>query len=59
VAEELHLPVGLLNPHRKYAFELAKVASFKRQIRQGVLSAAQFPPTLTDKHGTITKPPSW
>jgi hypothetical protein len=59
VAEELHLPVGLLNPHRKYAFELAKVASFKRQIRQGVLSAAQFPPTLTDKHGTITKPSSW
>ncbi len=61
VTQELHLPVGLLNPSRTrpYAFELSKVAAFKKTIRQGVLAAAQFPSTLTDKHGTITRPPEW
>ncbi len=28
-------------------------------IRSGVLLASQFPATLTDAHGTFTKPPSW
>ncbi len=59
VKDELHLPVGILNPHKKFAVELDKVASFKKMIRQGVLAAAQFPPQLQDQHGTITKPASW
>lgn len=59
VREELGLPVGILNPHRTFSVELSKVASFRKQIRTGVLQAAQFPTTLTDSHGTITKPSAW
>jgi hypothetical protein len=59
VREELGLPVGVLNPHKTFSVELSKVASFRKQLRKGVLAAAQFPQTLTDEHGTITKPASW
>ena len=59
VREKLGLPVGLLNPHPRFSVELLKVAMFKKQIRTGVLEAAQFPDELHDADGTITKPPSW
>lgn len=59
VRTELKLPVGILNPHKTFAFELAKVATFKKPIRAGVLAASQFPASLTDAKGTITKPPGW
>jgi len=59
VRKELGLPVGILNPHKKFAAELVKVATFQKQIRVGVLAAAQFPSQLTDQHGTITKPATW
>ena len=59
VRDELRLPVGLLNPHKTFSVELSKVASFKKQIRTGVLTGAQFPETLVDAHGTITKPATW
>ncbi len=60
VVQTLGLPVGILNPHPLHrSRELAKVASFYKPIRQGVLSASQFPPSLTDAQGTITKPPTW
>jgi hypothetical protein len=59
VATELHLPVGILNPHKRFSVELRKVATFRKQIRKGALAASQFPPTLTDAKGTITKPAAW
>lgn len=59
VTEELKLPVGLLNPHKRFAVELLKVATFRKQIRTGVLSASQLPETLADKNGTITRPRGW
>ena len=59
VTEELKLPVGLLNPHKRFSMELKKVATFRKQIRTGVLSVSQLPETLTDENGTITKPPDW
>ena len=59
VTTELHLPVGLLNPHPRFAVELVKVATFKKQIRKGVLVASQFPQTLSDTKGAITKPTAW
>ena len=59
VQRELGLPVGLLNPHPTFAAELVKVGSFLKQVRTGVLAAAQFPDQLEDKHGTITKPADW
>ena len=51
--------VGILNPHERFSVELSRVAAFRKQIRKGVLQAAQFPPTLKDAQGTITKPASW
>jgi hypothetical protein len=59
VRDELNLPVGILNPHKRFSVELSKVAAFRKQIRTGVLSAAQFPKTLADAHGRITKPSTW
>lgn len=59
VRHELGLPVGILNPHRTYAVELVRAASFKKQVRTGVLAAAQLPDTLEDEIGTITKPDRW
>lgn len=59
VKDELHLPVGLLNPHPFFSVELTKVASFLKSVREGVLATAQFPDELEDKHGTITKPSGW
>ena len=59
VTEELHLPVGVLNPHKNFAVELTKVASFRKLIREGVLAAAQLPDEIEDEHGTIRKPDRW
>ncbi len=59
VVEELHKPVGLLNPQKHPSVELSKCASFLKQIRAGVLARSQFPNQLTDAHGTFTKPASW
>lgn len=59
VREEVGLPVGSYNPHPTYSVELSQVAAFKKQIREGVLSAAQLPPVLKDAHGTIRKPARW
>ena len=59
VSTELHLRVGILNPHPRFSLELAKVATFKKRIRKGVLAESQFPETLSDAKGTITKPPTW
>ncbi len=54
--------VGVINPHPKgnISGDLIKVSSFqKRTINKKVLADSQFPPTLTDNHGTIVKPDSW
>ncbi len=59
VTEELGLPVGVLNPHKKPSRVLLKAASFFKPIRKGVLEASQFPASIQDSHGTITKPDRW
>jgi len=59
VRRELHKPVGILNPHSNPSRALLPHIDFIKQIRAGVLNAAQFPATLTDKHGTFTKPVTW
>jgi uncharacterized LabA/DUF88 family protein len=60
VRYDLGLKVGVLNPHkRKPAHEIAKYATFIKQIRTGVLANSQLPITLTDAQGTIHKPSGW
>ena len=56
---ELGLTVGILNPHPKPSRALLRHASFIKQIRTGVLSASQFPLTLSDATGSFHKPMSW
>ena len=34
-------------------------STFQRHIRKRTLADCQFPDTLTDAVGTITKPPEW
>ena len=60
VRHELHLDVGILNPHRHTPSRvLTKHASFIKQIREGSLKSSQFPQTLQDSHGEFHKPRGW
>jgi len=59
VAQELGLPVGILNPHQFHSRELRQYATFLKRIRQGDLAASQFPRTVTDRKGTFAKPAGW
>jgi len=59
VAEEIGLPVGIINPHQFHSRELRQYATFIKRIRQGDLATSQFPRTLTDRKGTFAKPTGW
>ena len=63
VREDLKKPVGILNPHKNRSYALSPhtlpKGSFYKPIRAGALASSLFPATLTDAHGTITKPPGW
>lgn len=61
VRKELRLRVGILNPHprRKRSITLSKVATFVREVDEQALQSSQFPSTLPDSNGIITKPPGW
>lgn len=51
--------VGLIPPRPDGSAELKRLTNFKRDIRPHHLSSSQFPQTLTDTVGSITKPASW
>lgn len=59
VRNELGLRVGIVNPRRSVAFDLQGIADFYKSIREGALRDSQFPATLIDANGTITKPTTW
>jgi hypothetical protein len=59
VREQLGKKVGILNPHPKPSRALLQHIDFIKQIRPGVLGAAQFPSTMSDANGTFTKPAAW
>jgi uncharacterized LabA/DUF88 family protein len=50
--------VTVLSP-RGTSRELSRVATRFRKITVEALAKSQFPPTLTDANGTITKPTGW
>ncbi len=39
--------------------ELRDAATFNRRLHESVLGKCQFPPTLQDVKGTVTKPNTW
>ena len=60
VRQELHLDVGILNPHLHTPSQvLTRHASFIKQIREGPLKASQFAPALKDTNGKFHKPSVW
>ena len=59
VRDQLGKKVGILNPHKKPSRALLPHIDFIKQIRAGVLQASQFPATMSDQHGTFTKPAGW
>ena len=60
VRHDLKKDVIVLNPHqRKPSVELAKYATYIKQVRMGTLAASQFPPMMADKNGKFQKPSKW
>lgn len=69
VRDQLKKPVGVLNPQRlsgpncrpeRPSAGLQQAASFyKNGVSWNQLLSAQLPTTLTDAHGSFTKPASW
>lgn len=59
VRKKLKKAAGILSPNRRYGSELRRVATFFQPIQEASLAASQFPPTLVDANGTITKPTGW
>lgn len=55
----LNKEVGVFDPSRRRSFQLHKAASWYRSLRRGPLMASQFPGTLRDSQGIITKPSGW
>jgi len=46
VAQEIGLPVGILNPHQFHSRKPRQYAIFIKRIRQGELPSSQFPRML-------------
>ena len=59
VRDRLNKTVGVFDPSRRRSFQLAQASSWYRRLRQGPLSASQFPDVLSDAQGMIVKPPGW
>lgn len=59
VRDELGLTTGVINPHMASKRSRVLQATFFKQIREPALRTSQFPETLTDQHGTFTKPADW
>lgn len=60
VAEDLDLPVGLVNPQRhRQSRTLARHARFIKTIRPGDLRGSRLPDRIEDRHGVILRPDGW
>ena len=59
VRKEFKRKVGVLSPHGNVSWALKQNSTFYKHIDVATLAASQFPATMTDAHGTITKPPGW
>jgi hypothetical protein len=59
VREQLGKQVGILNPQKHPSRALLPHIDFIKQIRGGVLRAAQLPVTLIDATGAFTEPAAW
>ncbi len=56
--DELKKSIGVISPYKRPAKALQNKATFYKKIREGVLQASQFPPTITLTNGKIIHKPS-
>ena len=59
VKEELHKPVGVVNPQHIPCKVLQNSATFYKHIRTSALRQSQFPVTMQDAKGRFFKPKEW
>jgi hypothetical protein len=59
VQNDLGLKVGIFNPQKHPSKVLKNEAIFIRNLRRGILKAAQVPTTLTDAKGSFYMPGDW
>jgi uncharacterized LabA/DUF88 family protein len=59
VNQDLKKKISILNPQERPSRKLLQVTGFIKQIREGSLAVSQFPPVLTDKKGSFSKPDTW
>lgn len=59
VKEQLHKPVGVINPQRIPCRVLEKHATFYKHIRKLALAKCQFPEHMIDAAGPFSKPQGW
>ena len=61
VRDELGLKMTVVNPdNANYTHrDLVGAATYVKRLRRSHLRRSQFPPTLIDAHGRITKPATW
>jgi hypothetical protein len=59
VRAEMDKRVGVLNPQKHPSRAILPHTDFFKQIRSGVLAAAQFPDRLEDAHGQFNNPSGW
>jgi len=63
VRRHLGLPVTVVapvsRPRRFASKQLLPVATSLISLRESSVRSSQFPPTLTDANGVVTKPATW
>ena len=59
VKEDLHKPVGVINPQRIPCRVLQTHATFYKHIRTSALRRSQFPSIMKDAKGSFSKPKGW
>lgn len=61
VRDELGLKMTVVNPDNKNHThrDLVESATYVKRLRKSHLRRSQFPQTLIDVHGGITKPAPW
>lgn len=59
IRTEFGCSVGVFNPQQRYSSAMKKAASFYTRIEERHLKASQFPNSLHDSNGPITRPTHW
>jgi len=59
VRRDFNFPVHVIDPQKHVSRRLRDAATSYRLLDHSLLPQCQFPITLLDSHGTITRPSAW